>query len=67
MPGTVIDILVKKGDAVTKGQTLLVIESMKMQTGILSARDGIVAEVPLAKGQTFDKGALLVRLEPEGK
>jgi len=67
MPGVSVDILVKPGDSVSKGQTLMVIESMKMQTNIIAERDGIVAEVAIAKGQTFDSGALLVRLEPEGK
>jgi biotin carboxyl carrier protein len=65
MPGTVVDVMVKAGDAVTRGQTLLVIESMKMQTSIAAGRDGIVAEVAVAKGQSFNRGALLARLQAE--
>lgn len=67
MPGVCVDILVSAGDSVSKGQTLIVIESMKMQTNILAERDGIVAEVTVVKGQTFENDALLVRLEAEGK
>jgi acetyl/propionyl-CoA carboxylase alpha subunit len=63
MPGTVVEVLVQPGDQVTRGQVLLVIESMKMQTSITAGRDGKVAEVPAAKGQSFDRGALLARLQ----
>jgi biotin carboxyl carrier protein len=63
MPGTVIEVFVKPGDAVTRGQALLVIESMKMQTTIAAGRDGTVAEVPVAPGQAFNRGALLARLQ----
>ncbi len=65
MPGSLVSVVVKAGEAVTKGQTLLVMESMKMETTIISPRDGIVAEVHQAMGQTFDRDALLVSLEPE--
>jgi biotin carboxyl carrier protein len=67
MPGMVIDMRVKAGDRVAKGQAMLVIESMKMQTEILAGRTGVVAEVPFAAGDAFGKGAPLVRLEKEEK
>lgn len=67
MPGVCVEILVSPGDAVAKGQTLMVIESMKMQTNILAEREGVVAEVAVTKGQTFDNDALLVRLQAEEK
>lgn len=63
MPGSLVNLLVKPGDAVTKGQTLLVMESMKMETSIVSPRDGVVAVVHYEKGQTFDRDALLLTLE----
>ena len=65
MPGSLVSVTVKPGDAVSKGQTLLVMESMKMETTILSPRDGVVAAVHFDKGQTFDRDALLLTLEPE--
>ena len=65
MPGSLISLNVAAGDAVKTGQTLLVMESMKMETTIVAPRDGIVAEVLVVAGQTFDKDALLLSLEPE--
>jgi acetyl/propionyl-CoA carboxylase alpha subunit len=65
MPGTVIRVDVAAGDAVHAGQTMLVIESMKMQSEIAAARDGVVDEVFLAVEDTFDRGAALVALAPE--
>ena len=64
MPGSIVSVSVKPGDAVTKGQTLLVMESMKMETTIASPRDGVVAVVTYEKAQTFDRDALLLSLEP---
>ena len=63
MPGSIVSVAVKAGDAVTKGQTLLVMESMKMETTIISPRDGVVATLNFAQGQTFDRDALLLTME----
>ncbi len=65
MPGTVIAIAVAAGDAVTAGQPLMTIESMKMQSEIVATRDGVVDRVPFQVGDTFDRGASLVLLQPE--
>ncbi|MCX8012536.1 MAG: acetyl-CoA carboxylase biotin carboxylase subunit [Desulfobacterota bacterium] len=54
MPGQVLEILVKKGDRVFRGQSLLSIESMKMVTFIDSPRDGIIEEVLVYPGQAVD-------------
>jgi biotin carboxyl carrier protein len=67
MPGSLVFIQVKEGDPVSKGQTLLVMESMKMETTIVAPRDGVVEAVHFAKGQTFDRDALLVSLAAEKK
>ena len=64
MPGTVVALHVGAGDAVTPGEPLLVIESMKMQSEIVGWRDGVVKRTPLAVGDSFDRGAVLVALEP---
>ena len=50
---------------VKRGQTLVVIESMKMETAIVAWRDGVVAAVHRPLGATFDRKAPLVCLEPE--
>lgn len=67
MPGSIVSVAVKAGDAVKKGQTLLVMESMKMETTIAAPRDGVIATVTYDKGQTFDRDALLLSLESEKK
>ncbi|MGQ0501995.1 MAG: acetyl-CoA carboxylase biotin carboxyl carrier protein subunit [Panacagrimonas sp.] len=65
MPGSIVSVPVKPGDAVAKGQTLLVMESMKMETTIVAPRDGVVAAVQFEKGQTFDRDALLLTLDSQ--
>lgn len=65
MPGTVVRVPVAPGEAVTAGQVLIVIESMKMQSEIVAPRDGVVAGVAFEAGETFDRGAGLVSLVPE--
>lgn len=62
MPGTVLAVHVSPGDMVHRGQTLVTIESMKMETPIHAWRDGTVAEVHQPAGGTFDRGAPLVTL-----
>lgn len=61
MPGVVISLQAEVGQAVRAGAPLLVIESMKLQMTIEATADGVVAELPFAVGQTFQRGAVLVR------
>jgi 3-methylcrotonyl-CoA carboxylase alpha subunit len=65
MPGTVVSLAVAPGDAVKRGDTVIVIESMKLESSLKAPRDGVVASLPLGKGATFDRGALLATLEPQ--
>jgi biotin carboxyl carrier protein len=60
MPGRVVDIKVKKGDKVTAGSPLLVLEAMKMQNEIVSHVDGTVQEVRCSKGSFVESGDVLV-------
>lgn len=62
MPGTIVDILVQTGTQVKSGQTLLILEAMKMQNEILATHDCTVAEVHVAKGASVDTGDLLIVL-----
>jgi biotin carboxyl carrier protein len=64
MPGSLVVLHAKAGQQVAKGEALLVMESMKMETTLTAARDGVVAAVHFAPGQTFDRDALLLSLEP---
>lgn len=63
MPGSVVAVQVQLGESVSKGQTLLVMESMKMETTLVAPRDGVVAAIRFEKGQTFERDALLLSLE----
>lgn len=64
MPGSVIAVPVHAGQRVGRGDTLMVIESMKMETVICAALDGEVQSLHLQVGQTFERDALLVTLNP---
>ena len=63
LPGVIIDVKVNVGDTVTKGQTVVVLEAMKMENNINTDRDGKVAALQVAKGDTVADGAVLVVLE----
>jgi biotin carboxyl carrier protein len=63
MPGAVIDAPKSAGDTVKEGDVIVVIESMKLETAIKAPRDGVIAEIAFTKGQSFDRDAVLVRLE----
>ena len=60
MPGLVVEVNVQAGERVFKGQELLTIESMKMETAVASPLDGEVAAIEVAAGETVDTGAVLV-------
>ena len=62
MPGTVLDVKVKPGDSVKAGDTLLVLEAMKMENAIVAPKDAKVVAVPVTKGQTVESGTVLVTL-----
>jgi 3-methylcrotonyl-CoA carboxylase alpha subunit len=63
MPGKLVQVLVRKGDTVEKGQPLVVLEAMKMEHTVKAPRAGIVAEVGYAAGEQVEEGASLVELE----
>ncbi|MBW2505982.1 MAG: acetyl-CoA carboxylase biotin carboxylase subunit [Deltaproteobacteria bacterium] len=60
MPGLAVDIRVKKGDSVFRGQDIVVIESMKMESGVASPCDGEVDEVHIKIGQALESGDVLI-------
>lgn len=64
MPGAVVSVHRRAGEAVARGETVVTIESMKLQTALAAPRDGVVAEVLKSAGETFDKDAVLARLVP---
>lgn len=64
MPGAVVSLHKQPGDEVQRGETVVTIESMKLQTALAAPRDGRIAELLRQEGQTFEKDDVLVRLEP---
>lgn len=62
LPGSVVKVCVNEGQDVKKGDTLLILESMKMENPILAEQDGKVAQVAVAAGQTVMQDDLLVVL-----
>ncbi len=65
MPGMAVEIQVAAGAQVVRGDPLMTIESMKLETVIAAWRDGVVEEVHRAPGDAFDRGAPLVTLRKE--
>jgi 3-methylcrotonyl-CoA carboxylase alpha subunit len=62
MPGRVRKVMVAVGDAVTRGQILLVLEAMKMEHAIRSPQDGTVVRLGFAEGDLVEAGAPLVEI-----
>ena len=59
MPGTILSINVAAGDAVKRGQVLMVLEAMKMENEIMCPCDGKIASVNTTKGASVESGTLL--------
>jgi len=64
MHGKVLEVLVKKGEAVRRGQRLAVVEAMKMEHAVLAPRDGTVTEVAVAVGDQVAENAKIVVVDP---
>lgn len=60
LPGTILDVLVKVGDTVKEGQTVAILEAMKMENSITSDVDGTVTSVDVRPGDAVLEGATLV-------
>lgn len=60
MPGLVLEVLVKRGDSVVKGDPLLVLEAMKMENIIKSAGDGVVKDIKVNTKDAVDKNQVLI-------
>ncbi len=65
MPANVIKVMVKAGDIVKNGQSLLVLSSMKMENTIASADEGVVEEVYVADGENIEAGKMLLKIKSE--
>jgi biotin carboxyl carrier protein len=64
MPGTVRQVLVAEGQAVVRGQTLALLEAMKMEIRVTAPEAGVVTRVAVTAGQTVERGQALFALGP---
>jgi geranyl-CoA carboxylase alpha subunit len=65
MPGAVLEVLVAEGDRVEQNQTVVIMESMKMELVITASRGGTVRRVAVVPGQQVERGMRLLELAPE--
>ena len=65
MPGKILSVDVKRGDRVSRGQTLVTLEAMKMKNAVKSPYDGVVLEIAVRPEQTVAHGDLLIQLGEE--
>ena len=63
MQGTIVKVLVAQGDTVELGQTLLVLEAMKMENNIVADTEGTVSELRVSTGQSVGTGDVLAVIE----
>lgn len=63
IPGTVLEILIKEGQAVSKGEDLMILDAMKMKNRLKCSIDGKVKSIIVKKGDRVSKGTLLLELE----
>jgi glutaconyl-CoA/methylmalonyl-CoA decarboxylase subunit gamma len=63
MPGNIWKVVVKEGQAVKEGETLIILEAMKMENEIPSPCDGVVASLHVAEGAAVNGGDLLVSIK----
>lgn len=65
MPGKIVKVLVKSGDKVSKGDTLVIVSAMKMESEYNAEKDGVVKEVNVSDGDTVDGGKVMIVLGDE--
>jgi 3-methylcrotonyl-CoA carboxylase alpha subunit len=63
MPGVVLDVLVSAGESVEAGQTLMILEAMKMEHRIVASADGTVTAVHFSAGDRVEQGTNLLEVE----
>lgn len=63
MPGSILSLTVQAGDSVKKGDSLLILEAMKMENVIKSPTDGVIKELKVTTGQNVEKNQFLISFE----
>jgi biotin carboxyl carrier protein len=62
LPGNILEIKVKKGDTISKGDPLLIMEAMKMENNILSEKAGIISDILISVGDSVLQNDILIKL-----
>ncbi|HEY9168247.1 MAG TPA: biotin/lipoyl-containing protein [Lutibacter sp.] len=62
MPGIILSVNVEENQEVKEGETLLILEAMKMENAIIAPKDGFVKSIFIKSGETVDKGVLLIEM-----
>lgn len=65
MPGLILNVLVEEGARVEKGETVVILESMKMENELKASRDGVVTRVHVSNGDSVEKNQELVAIDDE--
>lgn len=65
IPGTVLEIFVTRGQAVKKGDLIMILEAMKMKNRLKAHMDGTIKSISVKTGDRVSKGALLMEFEEE--
>lgn len=63
MPGLVLDLKIKVGDTINEGDTILVLEAMKMENMLKSPGTGVVKSINVNQGEAVEKGQVLIEME----
>ena len=62
-PGMILNVSAKEGDLVKDGDTLLILEAMKMEKSILAPKDSIIKSVNIKNNETVEKGELMIEMD----
>lgn len=63
MPGLVLEISKKEGDEIKEGETVLILEAMKMENALKANADGIIKKINIEKAETVEKGFVIIEVE----
>ncbi len=65
MPGKIVKVIKKVGESVEKGETVMVMEAMKMENELRASMSGTVLSIMVAEGQAVETGAILMEIKPQ--